>query len=149
MLDFVVRDMTEDDRRFVSHAYLTTHYLSKPIKFVPKTRYFQMSAKVLEKLLSRAKTVVACFPEDPNELAGFLIYELHAAAMVIHFIYVKKLLRNQGVAKRMVLDLSEGKQLLVASHICDKFLTWRKRVGSSSKETMRLIYDPYVLDEPA
>lgn len=132
--------MTADDKSFVASTYLKNFYRSHPIKFVPSSLYYRPQSAILERLIRDGSVLVACYPECPAELAGYVLYQETRTALALHWLYVRHSLRRRGVG-RTLLDAAAGShQLLVATHACDDYARLRHRVAPR-----RLVYDPFWL----
>lgn len=54
--------------------------------------------RVIDHLLEKAKTTIACMVEDENVILGYLIWE----PSIIHYCFVKRAFRGMGIAKELV-----------------------------------------------
>lgn len=61
-----------------------------------------------ERLLKRSLVLIACNPEVPDQIYGFLVVEPMAEAPVAHFLFVKKRFRRLGVASRLMANGCPG-----------------------------------------
>ena len=72
----------------------------------------------IERILSRAATLIATLPGEPDVILGYLVVEKledPQARPVVHFLYVKGPWRGNGVAKFLMGDLDPNK--CVCSHL--------------------------------
>lgn len=135
-LDFVTRDMVEDDRNFIFSSYLRENLENYPTKLTPRSLYWKPQSADLEKILTTSKAVVACFPEEPAEIAGYALFEDGPIALTLHYIYVKR--KKLGVGRGLFDAIVGDRQLIIATHICDSFVKLREKVLPR-----RVVYVPY------
>lgn len=139
---FILRQYTDDDESFIYSSFLQSLHSHYPWKFVPKTLYFKPQAKVIEFLLRTSKLLVACFPEDPSEIIGWILFQPVSAAMAIHYIYVKGQWRTKRVASDIIKQVKEDNTLLITSHVCDDFGKLKYKVPNC-----KIIYDPFLIEK--
>lgn len=109
-----LRAAREEDRSFVFSSWLNSYRKSDAAKGLDGQTYYTQQRATIERLLSRSSGVIACQPSDEKEILGWLVLE-PASSLVVHYAYVKHLLRREGLASHMlrsVLD-SMGTQPLV------------------------------------
>jgi len=100
--------------------------------------YFPAQRKELEIMLKASDVLVACNPEDPGHVFGYVLSEKFHTSTVVHFIYVKHAVRKFGIAK-MLFDL-------VAQHQSTTLVTHVTQTNFSRLATKYgLVYDPYLL----
>jgi len=84
--------------------------------------------KVVLYLIHKAKVLVACNPEDDDQLYGFVCFE----GNTLHYIYVKRTFERLGVGKLLV---AQAPGLVFASH-------WSMEAAHSK---INLVFNPYKL----
>ena len=94
--------------------------------------------QVVVPLLSRAPTVMACCPEEPSQVYGFICGETSGDEQVLHFLYVRSTWRRGGVATTLLRFLfpALGNQLL--------WFTYPARAARYHSERWRLSFNPYM-----
>lgn len=146
-LPIVIREAQEGDIPFIFNSWLQSFRSGLMPKKVDNTIYFSEHHKVIERLIKRAPTLIACDPADPATIYGYLCYEKIDGVFVLHYCYVKHTFRAMGVMR----------QLLAATE-----QDFKNNSGVFSHMTMiferlalkyNLIYHPYILinynSEPA
>lgn len=80
--------------------------------------------------MNRSSASIACSPEDPDVIVGYLVYE----PKTIHYVYVKEAFRKLGICRRLLVEagLFEG---TIATHMTFK--------GRRILLQMGYIYAPY------
>jgi hypothetical protein len=108
-----IRDMAESDKGFIYSTWLNAVYFGNkwakdvdPIKGAPidvwgeieEGPFYACYRNVIEKLLARCITKIACLKEDEDVILGYANYEND----VLHFVFVKDAWRRVGIAKKLV-----------------------------------------------
>lgn len=95
-----IRPSTKEDVSFVMDSWLRSFRKSPYSGVVPRNLYVQVYSECIRQLLARgARLMVACNPEAPEQILGFICYE---SPGVLHYVYVKELYRDSGIAKSLV-----------------------------------------------
>jgi hypothetical protein len=58
--------------------------------------------------------------------------------LVLHYIYVKR--SRAGTGGRLLKSILDGKQLVIATHVCENFTKLRAKLAPR-----RMVYDPYLI----
>lgn len=137
-LDFVARDMGDADRDFICNSYLLSFRRERPMCWVPHTIYYGPQGKVLTYLLDKARVLVACFPEDPGEILGYIIYDYMGDVLVVHYAYAK--LDGRGIKHRLLETVAGGLSMAVVTH---SFPGMKSLLNRNSRTAVH--YDPYLI----
>jgi hypothetical protein len=133
-----IRDVAPEDLPFIFNSWLKSYRNGGIPKFVDNTIYFSEHHKLIERLLQRATTKVACSPTDPTNIYGYICYERIDGVYVLHYAYVKHTFRNLGILRAMIKasghDGETAGALTHGSGVTD-------RIGAKFK----LTYHPYIL----
>ena len=96
-----IRDAKEGDENFVLSTFLRgIYYGDSWFSQIPKDIFMSNYKIVAETLVKRGNVKVACLKDDPDTIIGYSI--LSPDYQTIHFVYVKKLWRNHGVARSLL-----------------------------------------------
>jgi hypothetical protein len=103
------RPARKDEYGFIIDAYLTSYKRSDYAGGLPNDVYWKAYREAIERLLVKKSTrvLVAYNPEDPekgSDLFGFLIHTVGEGVPVVHYVYTKHVMRQQGVAKAAGID---------------------------------------------
>lgn len=134
--EYVVRNANPKDINFIFSTWMESfRYGSTPIKTTPKSIYFSRYQTVLDHILGKDEvhTVVACSPEEPDVILGYLVYE---TPNIVHYSFVKEVFRNIGVAKSLLEHL--GPSYKTFTHRTDMLEKYMR-----NKPEWR--YDPFLL----
>ena len=90
------------DLAFVKATWLRgLYYGDSWFSKIPKAVFMDAYSPALDKLLSSGtvEIVVACQKEDPDVILGYSV--LSTDAQILHWIYVKSVWRQKGIARRI------------------------------------------------
>lgn len=67
--------------------------------------YYRWHHKIIENILARGAQIrIAHNTGDPETILGFSCLEMFEGKPVVHFVYVKKAFRGEGIAKALVWE---------------------------------------------
>ena len=91
----MIRDMKKIDEDFIYHSWL--YSVKNPTKAITHmTRY------VIDSLVSSKSVKVYCNDDDENHILGWIAHGKLEKADLLHFVFVKKALRNNNLATELV-----------------------------------------------
>lgn len=98
-----MRNYLPEDEAFVMATFLRgLYYGDSWFSYVPKDIFMNNYKKIAAAIISRSTNTVkiACLKEDPSVILGYSI--LSADYETVHFVFVKKAWRKQGIASGLV-----------------------------------------------
>lgn len=95
----VIRDAVDSDVPFVIHAWVEEMRDSPSRWGMPNVDYYSWQRAYIRQQLRESKTLIACAPDDPNHLFGYVTF---APPNYVHWLYVKSAYRNIGFARALV-----------------------------------------------
>lgn len=103
-LPISIRPFIEDDVNFIFHSWIETAKEYSSIgRNMRKSIFIKECRHLIQKILNRADGLMAFNAEDPTQIFGYLIYENDSDKIpLLHFIYVKGLFRNMGIARKLM-----------------------------------------------
>ena len=143
--DILYRDARPTDANFVISSWLESYRSSDYAKHMPKSVYFDNYKHVVTKLLSNARVIIACNPEDWDQIFGYISFsDIVPHAPVLHYMYVKYPFRKMRIAEGMFkemgrLTLPEGP--IICTHANSLFDDKCKKYD--------LIYNPFLIEKVA
>lgn len=141
MLNYLLRGLADEDKPFIYNSFLKNYKQYSDCKYIPNTLYFTNQKLIIDYLLSNSTTIISCFPEEPSELFGYIIYEHFADSLVIHYMYIRNSFRNKCFAKNLIKDiLLPNTNLIIATHITSDFINLRHKM-----KPIRMIYNPFYI----
>lgn len=69
---------------------------------MPTSDYFAHYKKLINNLLYKSLTFIACDPKDPEFIYGYIVIRPIEDLKIIHYVYVKKPFRRFGVLKQLL-----------------------------------------------
>lgn len=152
-LPHMMRPATEADLGFLRDPWVQEMRHSPWSRGVPDDVYFPEMKAFVGRVLRRSYTLIACNPEDPTHVFGFVTFE---RPNVVHWIYVKRAYQRVGLGQALLdaAKLAGGKLIATqASSACfDKFdrkTHERTHVGYFSDErTLKFSYHPFLHSHP-
>ena len=143
-LPFVLRDKTENDEALIYNSYLLSYKNNTDNRYVPNIIYYKHQAKILDYLLQNANTLVACFPEDPEEIMGWIIYENLTDNFMVHYIYIRGLHEGKGLATDIIKSLNPNNKQLIQTHLVGKV---GPRGSIRYWKDFKIVFDPFYITE--
>ena len=140
-LSFILREFTADDKSFVYSSFLQSYHQHSFLKHVPNSLYFSEQGKVIDYLLATGRVLIACYPEEPDTIAGYVLYEYSGETLILHWVYVKNLMRHKYVATDIIESIAANNKLIIATHITDDFALLKHKIKNKS-----FVYDPYFIN---
>mgnify|MGYP002135715089 CR=1 FL=1 len=138
-----LREATESDHSFVYNSWLKSFRQGSPwARLVPPQIFYANHKQVIALILKAAKVLIACNPEDPEQIYGYVVYTPHRGT-VIHYVYVKQPYRQLGFAKKLIAEAKQEQHInilpLTATHIT---VIWEQHL----RDRFNMIYNPYILE---
>lgn len=130
---FNLRPAKEEDLPFVFQTWLRSFRQEMP-KRCPSEIFYREHQKLLNRILEGSKTIVACSPNDSDQIFGYVTFEETSPATV-HFTYVKKLFSKLGIGTALLLDASKGSKTIHYTH----------HTPAVNHLKFELIHNPYLL----
>lgn len=133
-----IREVTEADIGFVFNSWLKSYRYSFFAKIVPNSVYFSGHHKLMENLIHKGKLLIACNPEDPSQIYGYICAEHVQDILVVHYIYVKQTYRMLGVGKALLnqFDFDPTKA---------SCFTHYSEIANKLAAKFNMIYHPYLM----
>ncbi len=141
--EVALRPYRAADKAFVYGTWLQGHYeKSLWAKGMEWEAYKYYHQGVLERLLREGRTVVACAPEESNQILGYCnYYGAPRSPPVLNYVFVKGPFRRFGVGSKLLEVAGFGKtQPFAFTHLNDSPLVHRLR-----KQWPLGKYVPYLL----
>lgn len=132
------RPANEEDISFIFNSWLKSFRNSYFCKGIVNTIYFTEQHKVIEGILRTSTAIVACNPEDPSQLYGWVCAEKIDGVFCLHYLYVKHSFRSLGLARLLINTFDhDASQAGIYTHAT--------RASEDLGRKFNLIYHPYVL----
>jgi len=133
--------MVDDDRPYIATSMLQSIKRSYPFDMVPQAIYYYPQKKIIQQLLDKCTTLVACFPEDPSEIIGYIIYQFFDQIPIIHYLYVRTIHWNKKIANTILKQvLRDNMNTVIVTSISDFFPQLKHRFPP-----YKFVYDPFFI----
>lgn len=102
-MKILLRQANEGDLSFIYSSWLKSYRGIQ--KHVDSDVYFKGQHKLIETILSISNVIVVCPEDDTETIIGYVVYR----GDKLHWIYVKSVYRNLGMARTMLTCFEDGK----------------------------------------
>jgi len=126
---------------FIYNSWIKSGYRSNTYSHVDKNLYTLNQHDIVSGLLARAKTLVAHEPGKPENLLGYIVYDIVDNVFVVYYAYTKEMFRKLGIQK--ILLKSAGYNLNSMG-----FYTHNTKHGDNAARHVNLFFNPYLLLSP-
>lgn len=113
------REATVDDANFIFDSWLKSWKSSYFGKLMRAEVFYPNYREEISFLLSSAQVLLACSPEDPEHIFGYIVYE---KPQIVHYVYVKSTFKNMGIAKALFKRAVNCNETIVVTHANDYYL---------------------------
>ena len=137
-LPIKVRVALEADAPFIFNSWLKSFRENGLARPVSQEIYFTEQHKLIEKLLKRGTTVIACDPKDVSNIYGWACFEQLEGVFTVHYVYVKHSFRALGIGREL---LKESAHDFANASIFTHWTTAALKLH----EKYNMLYHPYIL----
>lgn len=96
-----IREAFPNELSFIYSTWLNSYRYDSFIgKACRNTVFFSEYPTVLDEILDKAKVLVASFPDSPNVILSYLVYEPN----ILHYLFTKEVYRKNGIAMSLVVS---------------------------------------------
>lgn len=130
-----IREGIEDDNSFIYATMLRgLFYGDSYYSEVPKSVFMEQYHQVIEKILNNPQTriFVACLKDDPETILGYSLINQNYTAC--HFLFVKKVWRNIGIATQLVPPT-----VTAVTHLT--------KTGLALVKKRNLVFNPFLIEK--
>lgn len=110
---WTVRPGNAADRPLVFNSFLKSYRDAPEFASVPNSIYYRSFHAIIDALLASptAGFIVACSPDDHDQIYGYAIGELRdgGRTLVVHWVYTKHSFRRHGIGSALVASLKSTK----------------------------------------
>lgn len=145
-IPLLFRSRNADDRNFIVSSWMRSFRSgSKWAKDVSAEVYKVQHQRVIMQLLANSGSIVACSPDDPNQIFGYAIYQPSAEGIaIIHWLYVKEMYRKLGIGASIYREV-----LMAADHDLKMpcAVTHSTHALDWAADKYNLVHNPYLAFE--
>lgn len=153
MTKILHRPMQDKDRNFVLNSFLCSYRKSPTAVNIRNKEYYSLHGRLVNAVLQveTTKVLLACNPEDPDQIYGYLIYDDSNLVKTVFYCYVKLPFRRQKIARGLLqeakFDLDDGFVYYNHTKVLDKFESTVKRVMVHLPAFAGFIYSPELAEK--
>lgn len=124
-----LRPATANDFNFIANSYLKSYRYGPETKHLISDIYFDVYKERLNHMIDTSQVLVACSPEDEDQILGYVIHGKAHGKSVLHYVYVKHFMRNTKIAKTLLsAAIPElGKSMVICTHTSRNFTEMRDK----------------------
>ncbi len=99
--EITIRPANLEDVPFIFSSWLKSYRDAPAVRGVPNSIYYARQHDLITAVFARknVRVYIACAPDEPSQIFGYLVGEALDSGPVLHFLYVKHPMRNFGVGK--------------------------------------------------
>lgn len=126
--------MQPEDLNFILSTWLRCYrYNSHTVNRVPSRVFYAEHQKFIEKLIAKSSVEMAVMSEAPDVILGYLVSE----PKTLHFCYVKKSCRGEGVGRLLLKNKGfDLNQEIEFSH-------FTQDMDAICRKFPKLVFNPY------
>jgi len=106
--------------------------------------FFDNQKIVWGKILAKAQTLIACSPDDDDQIFGYITYSNFNGVLCVHWWYTKFTFRKFGIGTVL---LNEAKRIVGAQDDAFTILTHSSYSFRYLRKKLHLQFIPYLLEE--
>ena len=138
ILPILYRQVLEEDKPFLFNSWLKSFRQGTLAANVDNSIYYTNHHKLVEKILSKSKTIICCNSDDPSIIYGYVTYQIVDGQFVLHYLYIKNIYRKLGLGRKLLAETKHDFNVLGC-------YTHQTSVGVAKEEKYNLVYHPYIL----
>lgn len=97
-----VRPIRSDEINFVLSSWLKSARMTGFWPKVNSKTFFINYQPLIETAIERGSIFVGVPKTEPNIIVAYISFEIHKGKLIIHFIYVKNIFRNQRISSHLI-----------------------------------------------
>lgn len=102
-MEIILRQNLKDDTNFILNSFMKSFRDNEQNKHIANRFYYDvLQAKLKRVLEQKDRAFVACNAEDPEQIFGYILYKKTADSLIIDYVYVKDIFRQQGLANALI-----------------------------------------------
>jgi hypothetical protein len=134
--------MVESDKGFIFSTWIKEQWLTHPLTSCPPEFYLPHQRQIITTLLELpAKCLIACAPDNADMILGYIVYEMVADILVLHWAHRKDIYRNMGLGKDII------KQVYPDIGVKPIMMTQNNRMFNKLKHKWMLAYNPFYITD--
>lgn len=112
-----LRPLTNNDLPMILSAWLRgAYHLCPAFRDMPKSLFYGIHEPNVKRIISLSDTLIACDPEDPSHILGFITFRDYKHFTVVHWLYVKQQFRGFKLARHLLSQTKAHERFTFTSH---------------------------------
>lgn len=142
-MPLMTRRAKPTDVSFIIDAWLHQYRTTRMVAPVTKEIYFRWFRKRIIKILKNSEILIACNPEDEDQIFSYAVYRHIGDVGILSWIYTKNTFRNLGIATSLFKQIAP---IEVVTHIGPSFQSYfsHEMQMTIDKLPKALIYNPFL-----
>lgn len=141
-LPIIIRYAAQTEHNFVYNSWIRSGYRSTSMALVPREVYTLNQHDIITHHLARSTVIVAHQHDAPENIFGYLCYQMLDGVFVMHYAYVKQTFRKLGVFSALLRAANFNPQNSAG------FYTHSTKAIQHIERRYNLIYNPFLLSNP-
>lgn len=133
-----LRPANQEDVPFIFSSWLKSYKYAPWCRNLTNTVYYAEHHKVIERLLKTNDVIIACNPEDPSQIYGFVCAGTVDGIFCLHYMYVKQSFRGLGIGKTLLNAFQHDPSTAAV-------YTHHTRIAEKQAAKYNFVYHPYIL----
>lgn len=131
------------DNALIYQSWLKSFIGQTPfLKGVPAGIAYRQHRKVIDRILRTADVITMTLKTDPDFIIGYIIAERMGNVGIVHYVYVKRIYQNIGVAALLINFVRANYHK--SEHI-SMYSTHATERGVERLHAFGLVYNPYLI----
>lgn len=108
MSEVIIRDIEKGDHNFIISTWLLSYRHNSPeTKRINSEVFYKHHQEIIKEILNRptSQSVITALKDNPSVILGYFVTEDIEDKKVAHYCYVKKSFRQNGICKKMAIEL--------------------------------------------
>lgn len=107
-------------------------------KFMTRERYFSSYKRHINKLVENSMVLLACDPDTPSQIYGYIVYQKLGDFPIVHYAYTKHIYRKLGLMRRLLVEINPNVKTNPT------IVTFYNALVRDLRTKYNLVFDPYV-----
>ena len=130
-----IDQMHVTDRPFVLDSWLRS-YEPEGLKGHERAKYYRNERVVAERCISHGRTMVATIPGPERQIVGWCCMQ-PGEPPIVHYVYVKSIMRGNGIAIDLVIAALDGISELMHDHSTSSWFVFLRALGKAGITCVR------------
>ena len=137
--DVEFKFLTPSDKGFVVKTYIKGLHTIEPYNFIKNDYFKPIHSQLIEKFMAHSNILIAHIKNYPDELLGYVIFDITPRNLIFHYIHIKAILRGKTNLSNLLLkQIDFDNREIICTHFSKYFYHLQNQNPNIS-------YNPYIL----